>query len=273
MHLDRDYTASIDSHTSSEPGNPHLGPRTDTLLSLGLDYTASSFDGQGSLDLGPTNLYPFDFDFADAGSCNPSIVSNGFLPQINDFSSGYTSSLSFPDAFDDLSDLLPKPPTHSLWPQESPGDGPQEQVTSPEFSASISLISPFSPQNSPEIPVQVSATSDKFSCLDGDLGDASLDSSRQRCAIPRAVAPFKCQHCPARFVERRQMDNHKRNAHKLYRCSVQDCSAAYPHRKTLWEHRKRVHDGVRHQCDQCSYSCSKKSNLTRHKKIKHGVGG
>ena len=152
LHLDRDYTASIDSHTSSEPGNPHLGPRTDTLLSLGLDYTASSFDGQGSLDLGPTNLYPFDFDFADVGSCNPSIVSNGFLPQINDFSSGYTSSLSFPDAFDDLSDLLPKPPTHSLWPQESPGDGPQEQVTSPEFSASISLISPFSPQNSPEIP-------------------------------------------------------------------------------------------------------------------------
>lgn len=250
------------------------GSRIDALLSLGLDYTASSFDdGQGSLDLGPTNFHTFDFDFADVGSCNPSIVSGDFYPQIDDSSSGYTSSLSFPGGLDGLSDLFPEPLARSPWPQKPTGDGPQEQVTSPEISASISLISPVCPQNSPDIPVQVSVTTDKFPCLDGDSGDASLDSSRQLCAISRAVAPFECQHCPARFVERRQRDNHKRNAHKLYRCSVQDCSAAYPHSKTLWEHRKRVHDGVRHQCDKCSYSCSKKSNLTRHKRIKHGVGG
>jgi DNA-directed RNA polymerase subunit M/transcription elongation factor TFIIS len=82
---------------------------------------------------------------------------------------------------------------------------------------------------------------------------------------------FQCPDCNRRFLERRQLSNHKRNEHKYFPCT--DCGKKYRHNKSLWQHRREVHEKILLGCGQCGYTTGRMWNLQRHQDNKHPSGG
>ena len=112
------------------------------------------------------------------------------------------------------------------------------------------------------LPVEINM----FSLRPPLIEDTLLEQS-QSCRLDPAPRPFVCRDCGIRFLERRQLNNHKRNEHMRFNCT--DCGKKYRHNKSLWQHRREAHEDFVLKCDRCNYMTGRAWNLQRHQDNKH----
>ena len=101
--------------------------------------------------------------------------------------------------------------------------------------------------------------------------DEHLETREKETALPDASKNFRCELCPFKTNNRKNLNTHINRMHNKKGIACKDCGKLFREKRGLDEHRATAHGfgGKRYKCEQCRYETARTNNLQVHIKVVH----